>query len=193
MFESVLLPAPFSPSSAWTSPAAASKSTASLATTPGKRFVIPRIATAASRGAAVATESCVNLLSGSYLRDRTDDPPDEPLHRVQVFDRQALSFRDHQLALLVVERTGELVELAAHDVALPGRDLRPRLRRHLRPELRQLGEAVLDRPVVEARLPRPVDRGLHAPQVVRPPVVHGRGQPLLRRELARVGVVAHPG
>ena len=46
MFESVLLPAPFSPSSACTSPAAASKSTASFATTPGKRFVIPRMATA---------------------------------------------------------------------------------------------------------------------------------------------------
>ena len=43
MFESVLLPAPFSPSSACTSPAAASKSTASFASTPGKRFVIPRM------------------------------------------------------------------------------------------------------------------------------------------------------
>ena len=46
MFESVLLPAPFSPSSACTSPAAATKSTASFASTPGKRFVIPRISTA---------------------------------------------------------------------------------------------------------------------------------------------------
>ena len=46
MFDSVLLPAPFSPSSACTSPARASKSTPSFATTPGKRFVIPRIATA---------------------------------------------------------------------------------------------------------------------------------------------------
>ncbi len=47
MFESVDLPAPFSPSSACTSPSAASKSTPSLATTPGNRFVIPRSATAA--------------------------------------------------------------------------------------------------------------------------------------------------
>ena len=47
MFESVLLPAPFSPSSACTSPGAASKPTSSFATTPGKCFVIPRIATAA--------------------------------------------------------------------------------------------------------------------------------------------------
>ena len=56
MFESVLLPAPFSPSSACTSPTAASKSTPSLATTPGNRFVIPRIATASLvAGTAVAT------------------------------------------------------------------------------------------------------------------------------------------
>jgi hypothetical protein len=46
MFESVLLPAPFSPRRACTSPAAASKSTASFASTPGKRFVIPCIETA---------------------------------------------------------------------------------------------------------------------------------------------------
>src|SRR5688500_9176311 len=41
MFISVDLPAPFSPRSACTSPARRSKSTPSLATTPGKRFVMP--------------------------------------------------------------------------------------------------------------------------------------------------------
>ena len=46
MLESVVFPAPFSPSSACTSPTAASKSTPSFATTPGNRFVIPRMATA---------------------------------------------------------------------------------------------------------------------------------------------------
>src|SRR5204863_414932 len=51
MFESVLLPAPFSPSSACTSPAAASNSTPSFASTPGKRFVIRRIETAEDGGA----------------------------------------------------------------------------------------------------------------------------------------------
>ena len=40
---SVLLPAPFSPKSACTSPARTSKSTSSLATTPGNLFVMPRI------------------------------------------------------------------------------------------------------------------------------------------------------
>src|SRR5262249_333435 len=155
---SVLLPAPFSPSRAWTSPAAASRFTASFASTPGKRFVIPRIATAASRGAAVAMEFSSNLLAGSDLRNGADDPLDEPLHRVQLLERQALPLRDHQLSLLVVERPGEFVELAAHDRTLPGQDLRLRLRRDLRAERRQLGKAVLDRAVVEARLPRAVDR-----------------------------------
>jgi hypothetical protein len=50
MFDSVVLPAPFSPSRACTSPAAASKSMWSFATTAGKRFVIPRRATAAEEG-----------------------------------------------------------------------------------------------------------------------------------------------
>ena len=65
MFESVLLPAPFSPRSACTSPTAASKSTPSFATTPGKRLEIPRISTAkaAPDGAALASWLC----SGSTL------------------------------------------------------------------------------------------------------------------------------
>jgi hypothetical protein len=46
MFERVVLPAPFSPSSACTSPAAASKSTPSFAITPGKRLVMPSMRTA---------------------------------------------------------------------------------------------------------------------------------------------------
>src|SRR5215510_5884445 len=43
---SVVFPAPFSPSSAWISPLASWKSTWSLAVTPGKRLVIPRISNA---------------------------------------------------------------------------------------------------------------------------------------------------
>src|SRR4029453_9431878 len=42
MFISVDLPAPFSPSRAWTSPPRTSRSTWSLARTPGNCFVIPR-------------------------------------------------------------------------------------------------------------------------------------------------------
>src|SRR5438132_14048654 len=104
MFESVLLPAPFSPSSACTSPTAASKSTASFASTPGNRFVIPCIATAAPRGTAVAKTpfAVTKPLAGDvgrrlawlYFGDGADDASDEPLHRVQVLDRQALALRD---------------------------------------------------------------------------------------------------
>src|SRR4051812_12403540 len=43
MFISVLLPAPFSPSRAWIWPGWIDRSMPSLATTPGKRLVIPRI------------------------------------------------------------------------------------------------------------------------------------------------------
>src|SRR6266545_6319665 len=41
MFMRVVLPAPFSPRSARISPSSTSRSTSSLATTPGKRLVIP--------------------------------------------------------------------------------------------------------------------------------------------------------
>src|SRR5205809_7824445 len=106
MFDSVVFPAPFSPSSAWTSPAAASKSTSSLATTAGKRLVIPRSATAGEGGEACASPPGLSALGA------TDHAFDEPVHCVQVLDRQLLSLLDAELPLLVAERTGELVELA---------------------------------------------------------------------------------
>src|SRR5690242_1516456 len=96
MFESVLLPAPFSPSSACTSPAAAAKSTPSFATTPGKRFVIPRsssAATAAPGGAAVPAD-CASVTDPGRRRSfplalrAADDALDEPVHRVQVLHAQ---------------------------------------------------------------------------------------------------------
>src|SRR4051794_33449011 len=110
MCESVLLPAPFSPSSACTSPAAASKSTPSLATTPGNRFVMPCNATAAPGGTAVAACSVVNRDSalGAPV-----DALDEPIHGVEVLDRQLLPGRHAHLAGLVLQRPGELVEAAA--------------------------------------------------------------------------------
>jgi hypothetical protein len=45
MFMSVVLPAPFSPSSAWTSPLFTVRSTPSTATTPGHPLVMPRSST----------------------------------------------------------------------------------------------------------------------------------------------------
>src|ERR671934_2756562 len=171
MFESVLLPAPFSPSRACTSPAAASKSTRSFATTPGKRFVIPRICTAAPGGAAVlAALVCSSSIPVSGKRVKpafrlalraADHALHEPVHLVQVLHGQLLALGDAQLPLLVVQRPGELVELAGLDLLhlLRDRGLRPRA--HLRAVRREPGEAVLDRAVVEARLPGAVHRRFH--------------------------------
>src|SRR5512133_2465734 len=186
MLDSVVLPAPFSPSSAWTSPAAASKSTSSFATTAGNRFVIPRSATAGGGGEACASPPGLSALGA------TDHAFDEPVHRVQVLDRELLPLLHTELALLVVERTGELVELAADDRRLLRRDRLLGLRRDLRTVRRQADHPVLDAAVVEAALPAPVHRGLDTPDVIQPPVVDRGGQPLLRRERVRVGVVTDP-
>src|SRR5579885_2484415 len=103
MFESVLLPAPFSPRSACTSPAAASKSTRSLARTPGKRFVIPRRATAGEAPGSPAPLAAVTAAGASCptgltrrldLGDGPDDALHEPLHRVELLDARALPLRD---------------------------------------------------------------------------------------------------
>ena len=58
--ESVDFPAPFSPSKACTSPARASKSTPSLATTPGNRLTMPFMVT-------VSLESVSSTISGSFF------------------------------------------------------------------------------------------------------------------------------
>src|SRR6516164_6174661 len=94
MFERVVLPAPFSPSSACTSPTPASKVTPSFATTPGKRFVIPSMRTAGGEEAPVAPAplpfvALAGATSDTGLRrrnprDRSLHALHEPLHRVQV-------------------------------------------------------------------------------------------------------------
>src|SRR3989442_3102675 len=56
MFISVDLPAPFSPSSACTSPSRRSKSTWSLARTPGNRFVMP-LSSSAAGASSIAGDS----------------------------------------------------------------------------------------------------------------------------------------
>src|SRR5215831_9778900 len=168
MFESVLLPAPFSPSSACTSPTAASKSTSSFASTPGKRFVIPRMATAGEAPGSPAPLAawsgpgacCPNGLAGWLdVGHGADHALHEPLHRVERVDArfrlriEALALRDPHLARLVVHRAAELVEGAVLDRLLPRRDQRLRLRADRGTERSELREAVLDRAVVEAGLP----------------------------------------
>src|SRR5215218_8929866 len=108
MFESVLLPAPFSPSRACTSPAAASKSTHSFATTPGKRFVIPRMSTAG--GAPSAPLPPIDSASCNLALRASDHALHEPVHGVEVLDGKPLARRHPQGARIGVARslrTGE--------------------------------------------------------------------------------------
>src|SRR6266511_2467833 len=138
MFESVDLPAPFSPSSAWTSPTAASKSTASFASTPGKRLLIPRMLTADWPGAPAnppLTDRSSGRPNGSTLR-AADHALHEPVHGVQILDGQPLALGDAELAGLVVQRPPELVELAGDQrrALRPDRGLRHC--RHARPARR---------------------------------------------------------
>src|SRR5215469_913142 len=103
MLESVDFPAPFSPSSACTSPWDASKSTSSFATTPGNRFVIPRSVTAdgmvdAGRGTGPARQVEPLALRAS------DDALHEPVNRIELFDGHRLTRGHKKLAVLVVDR-----------------------------------------------------------------------------------------
>src|ERR1700745_2497584 len=104
MFESVVLPAPFSPSSAWTSPSAAAKSTPSFATTAGNRFVTARIATAGDGGAPSAPLRSTSFATGvesfnavGLALRATDHALHEPVHRVELLHRQPLALRHPQL------------------------------------------------------------------------------------------------
>src|SRR5690242_14621509 len=191
MLESVDFPAPFSPSSAWTSPSAASKWTPSLATTPGNRFVMSRSSTAADIEKGRTEPKPRPPVSVLALR-ASDDTLHEVAHRHEVAVCRALPLRNLQLALLVVDRAAELVPLAALDQVLLRRDQRLRLRGDAGAERRELREAVLQAAVVGARLPRAGHRGLRALEVVRAPVVDRGREPLLRRKRLRVRVVADP-
>src|SRR5438874_8289076 len=142
MFESVVLPAPFSPSSACTSPAAASNVTSSFATTPGNRFEIPCIRTAGGGEAPESPEPLASpILAGvgslTWLRrgnagDAADDALHEPLHRVEVGKHlQLLACRNHDLSALVADRSLEHVELARFDRLLLRGDRRLRLCAHV--------------------------------------------------------------
>src|SRR6266849_6435134 len=146
-----------------------------------------------SRGAGMGGTAAPPNTAQTWLSLRAADHAlDEPVHRVEVLDGQALPGRHAQLAALVVERALELVELARGQCRLLRRDRRLRLGRHGRAVRRDADEVVLEVSVVEAGLPGAVHRGLDAAEVVRAPVVHGCGEPRLRRELLRVGVVADP-
>src|SRR5919201_4320273 len=148
MFESVLFPAPFSPSSACTSPTAASKSTRSFASTPGKCFVIPCILTAGTGEAPDGPAPLIGTFSSGASRKElalraSDHALDEEVHRVALLDGHHVSLPDPQLAALVVERPLQRGELAGDDRLFLGRDRGPGLGGHRWAERGNAGEAVL--------------------------------------------------
>src|SRR5262249_7063325 len=142
----VVLPAPFSPSRAWISPGSTSNSTRLFATTPGKRFVMPRAATtralppasgasAPRAGDGVPPEvdaACPVGIAGSFRIARlalgaADDTLDEPAQGVlgelrgvvRVPDRQGLAGRQADRPVLLHERAGERVERPGLYLSLP--------------------------------------------------------------------------
>ena|SRR5436190_7605903 len=106
MFISVVLPAPFSPSSAWISPRRTSRSMWSLATTPGKRLVTPRISSAAGRVAAWVT-TMVPRLGMRQKAERACPRMGRPA-RQQSIRRSSLGSRRRLTVLVVAGSEGRL-------------------------------------------------------------------------------------
>src|SRR5215207_3328855 len=113
MFINVDLPAPFSPSSACTSPRRRSKSTLSLATTPGKRLVIPF---SSRRGASVA------FMSRRIVRGRAFRPP--PVPASALLDVFGLRRRiDRAVLQLLLRRGGGVLDVLWDDRRELGQEL----------------------------------------------------------------------
>src|SRR3954449_3159935 len=165
MLTRVLLPAPFSPSSAWISPRRRSKSTWSLAMTPGNVLTMP---CASSAGTAAGDVTGVSPAEGwgptvsrgpqrflgAELRQIGGDAVVPPVHAglalaagsagrelIEVGLLELRTAREELLALVVLERPGEDVEPAE----LAGE--------HLRQRVLDLGD-VLGRKVGDALLGR---------------------------------------
>src|SRR5436309_4219638 len=121
MFISVDFPAPFSPSSAWTSPRLRSKSTWSLASTPGNRFVMPR----SSRTGAAS-------IGGDSMRLETTSGAEAPL--------------GDPVSAVVLRDGRRDLDLPGDDLLLEhrhlGKDLRPQLALQLRADLAE-GDALV--------------------------------------------------
>src|SRR5439155_15916876 len=122
MFISVDFPAPFSPSRACTSPSLRSKSTWSLASTPGNRFVMPRSSRTA--GASIRRDS---------MRLETTSGAEAPL----VDPVSAVLLRDGRRDL---DLPGDDLLLQDGDL---GQDLRPQLALELRADLAESDAVVL--------------------------------------------------
>src|SRR4051794_10132064 len=135
MFIRVDLPAPFSPSSACTSPLRRSKSTESLARTPGNRLVIPR---SSSTGVSSATGRFNHALppgppaSGTERAGDRDLPPAS----FRTTERDEVAFGD----LLDLRRR---LDLAGDDLRAEHVDLLDERGRHLRVDLAEADAVVL--------------------------------------------------
>src|SRR5437763_5532338 len=108
MFRSVDLPAPFSPSSACTSPGRRSKSTRSSATTPGNRFVMPRISRTVAASTAHDSKDLLLKRRGDLEPARDDLLPDlvhlvdeHPWHRGIDLAHAHAAVRKGELQVLV--------------------------------------------------------------------------------------------
>src|SRR5919206_2716717 len=129
MFISVDLPAPFSPSRACTSPLRRSKSTWSSATTPGKRFVMPRI----SRTVDASTAQRILRRRGA------------PFAVKSVPERRGAGSSPAPRSREMRLRLRRQLELARDDLALDRVHLRDELLRHGRIDLAEAHAAVLER------------------------------------------------
>src|ERR1043166_3316995 len=87
------------------------RSIPALASTPGKTLTIPRSSTSGSARASAINRS----LRG---RRRSVDPLNEPARARDVLDTQHRAGGDAEIALLVLDRPFEDLELAADDVLL---------------------------------------------------------------------------
>src|SRR5258706_15577042 len=108
---SVLLPAPFSPASAWTLPAVSARSTSLSTSTAAKRLVIPR------NSIAGATRTYPGLASGAQCRAEGPAAPVWLKRSGPRLTPRPLGRQDLEVVVLVVV-LGELQRLAGDDLAV---------------------------------------------------------------------------
>src|SRR3989442_5017151 len=183
MFMSVVLPAPFSPSSARPSRGYSASSIRALATAPGKTLTMPRSSTSAAGRAPAITRS-LRVGRGSV------DPLNEPTSARDVLEAHHLTGGDAEIALLVLDRSFEDLQLAADDVLLGLVDHLPGRVGNRLVQRRQRQEAVGEAAVVVLGLELTREDRLDVGLVERPPVVDGTGQERPGPERCHVGVVA---
>src|SRR6516165_6198463 len=190
------LPAPFSPNSAWTSPAFASNSASSRATNPSNDFLTPtslRVATITAlqeskawRRPGAAPRSSFNLL---FLRDHAGNVP---IHFPQIGVADDLAGGYALLAIAVLDRARVDMQLAVDDLFAGGHHLVDDVLRHVGAAAGDIGAAVPDRDEVAIGIGHPVS-GLDLLDLgdqVLVPDPGGRAQRRLGGELAQVAMVA---